>query len=88
MQQQYQPRQQEQANGRLMSGSTDQVGGPGTGGANEEDMIIQHILELTSPVTREQALLELSKKREAYENLGIFSVLSNPLFRSCLLHSV
>lgn len=42
-----------------------------TGAAvNEEDAVIQHILELTSPATREQALLELSKKREAYENLA------------------
>lgn len=36
----------------------------------EEDAVIQHILELTNPQTREHALLELSKKREAYENLA------------------
>ncbi|KAI8912628.1 hypothetical protein EDD86DRAFT_201890, partial [Gorgonomyces haynaldii] len=39
-------------------------------GLQEDGKIIQHILELTSPVTREQALMELSKKREAYENLA------------------
>ncbi|KAI8895336.1 hypothetical protein BC833DRAFT_601572 [Globomyces pollinis-pini] len=36
----------------------------------EEDKIYQHILDLTLPSTREQALLELSKKREAYEDLA------------------
>ena len=36
----------------------------------EEDLIYHHILELTVPHTREQALLELSKKREAYEDLA------------------
>lgn len=41
-----------------------------TGAPQDDDKVIQHILELTSPATREQALLELSKKREAYENLA------------------
>jgi CCR4-NOT transcription complex subunit 9 len=36
----------------------------------EEDKVYQYILELTNPATREQALLELSKKREAYEDLA------------------
>lgn len=36
----------------------------------EEDTVYQYILDLTSPATREQALLELSKKREAYEDLA------------------
>src|SRR4051794_20731768 len=44
--------------------------GMNSSGFQEEDRVIQHILELTNPLTREQALLELSKKREAYENLA------------------
>lgn len=36
----------------------------------EEDKIYQLIHELLNPTTREQALLELSKKREQYEDLA------------------
>lgn len=37
---------------------------------SEEDKIYALILDLTNPTTRESALLELSKKREAYEDLA------------------
>src|SRR4051812_35031956 len=36
----------------------------------DEEKVYQLILDLTNPQTREQALLELSKKREAYEDLA------------------
>ncbi|KAJ3292342.1 Cell differentiation protein rcd1 [Borealophlyctis nickersoniae] len=36
----------------------------------DEEKVYQLILDLTNPTTREQALLELSKKREAYEDLA------------------
>jgi hypothetical protein len=36
----------------------------------DQDQIYQYILDLTSPTTRENALLELSKKREAYDDLA------------------
>jgi CCR4-NOT transcription complex subunit 9 len=36
----------------------------------EEDKVYQYILDITNPNTRENALLELSKKREAYEDLA------------------
>ena len=39
-------------------------------GLSEQDQIYTQILELTNPVTREQALLELSKKRDSYEDLA------------------
>ncbi|OAJ39375.1 cell differentiation protein rcd1 [Batrachochytrium dendrobatidis JEL423] len=39
---------------------------------NDEEKIYQLILDLTSPNTREQAMLELSKKRETYEHLAPF----------------
>jgi CCR4-NOT transcription complex subunit 9 len=42
---------------------------PGTENV-EEDKVYQYILDLTNPTTRELALLELSKKREAYEDLA------------------
>lgn len=42
------------------------AGGPQT----EEDKIYALILDLTNPAMREGALLELSKKREAYEDLA------------------
>ena len=38
----------------------------------EEERVFQLIHELTSPATREQALLELSKKRETYDHLAPF----------------
>ncbi|OZJ06241.1 Cell differentiation protein rcd1 [Bifiguratus adelaidae] len=37
----------------------------------DEEKIYSLVLELTSPVNREQALLELSKKREQYEDLAL-----------------
>ncbi|KAJ3315511.1 hypothetical protein HDV04_003053 [Boothiomyces sp. JEL0838] len=43
---------------------------PEDGKFAEEDKIYQHILDLNNTATREQALLELSKKREAYEDLA------------------
>ncbi|KAJ3052697.1 Cell differentiation protein RCD1 [Rhizophlyctis rosea] len=48
------------------------AGGPVgvTGGHLDEEKVYQLILDLTNPNTREQALLELSKKREAYEDLA------------------
>lgn len=36
----------------------------------DEDKVYQLVLDLTQPVTREHALLELSKRREAYEDLA------------------
>ncbi|KAJ3267286.1 hypothetical protein HDU76_011854, partial [Blyttiomyces sp. JEL0837] len=36
----------------------------------DEEKVYSLILELTNPATREQALLELSKKREAYDGLA------------------
>ncbi|KAJ3194480.1 CCR4-NOT transcription complex subunit 9, partial [Irineochytrium annulatum] len=36
----------------------------------DEEKVYTLILDLTNPQTREQALLELSKKREAYEDLA------------------
>ncbi|KAI8925755.1 hypothetical protein BC831DRAFT_541702 [Entophlyctis helioformis] len=41
-------------------------------GRSEEEKVYQLILELTNPISREQALLELSKKRESYEHLALF----------------
>ena len=38
---------------------------------SEEEKIYQLITELLEPETREQALLELSKKREMYEDLAL-----------------
>ncbi|KAJ3110232.1 Cell differentiation protein rcd1 [Phlyctochytrium bullatum] len=43
---------------------------PPMGQLVDEEKIYSLILDLTSPQTREQALLELSKKREAYEDLA------------------
>ncbi|KAG9307333.1 hypothetical protein G9A89_017161 [Geosiphon pyriformis] len=37
----------------------------------EEDKIYTLVIELTNPVNREQALLELSKKREQYDDLAL-----------------
>jgi CCR4-NOT transcription complex subunit 9 len=48
----------------------DYLYGKGMGDLVGEDVIIQQILELNNPDTREHALLELSKKREAYVNLA------------------
>lgn len=36
----------------------------------EKDIVFRYIEELTNPATREQALLELSKKRESYDDLA------------------
>jgi hypothetical protein len=38
---------------------------------SEEEKIYELITELLDPVSREQALLELSKKREMYEDLAL-----------------
>jgi CCR4-NOT transcription complex subunit 9 len=39
-------------------------------GASEQEQIYGLILQLTNPAEREQSLLELSKKRESYEDLA------------------
>ncbi|KAI9015900.1 cell differentiation family, Rcd1-like-domain-containing protein [Hyaloraphidium curvatum] len=52
------------------SGFANHAGGHLPPPPSEEDKIYGLILDLTNPATREQALLELSKKREAYEDLA------------------
>lgn len=41
-----------------------------SGGQIDEEKVYQLILDLNNPNNREGALLELSKKREAYEDLA------------------
>jgi CCR4-NOT transcription complex subunit 9 len=58
-------------------------GGPPAAGS-EEEKIYELITELLDPATRETALLELSKKREMYEDLAL--VLWGGFGRSPLLN--
>ena len=46
------------------------AGQQGAGGNVDRDKIYQWIIELSSPDTREAALLELSKKREVVSDLA------------------
>ncbi|TDL20598.1 Rcd1-domain-containing protein [Rickenella mellea] len=48
-----------------------QLGGGGGGGAQEEGKIYALVIELMDAQSRESALLELSKKREQYDDLAL-----------------
>jgi CCR4-NOT transcription complex subunit 9 len=46
-------------------------GGGGAGGGHEEGKLFSLVIDLMDPNTREAALLELSKKREQYDDLAM-----------------
>jgi hypothetical protein len=57
--------------GPMMSGMTKQMlHAQQQAAMMDEERVYALILDLTNPAAREQALLELSKKREAYEDLA------------------
>lgn len=68
--QQFLYRQQAQAGQQFAQPAPAPAPAAAEAGENDQDSVIQYILELTNPSNREQALLELSKKREAFENLA------------------
>ena len=53
----------------LSSGSVGSIAGMGSG--HEEGKLFSLVIDLTDPNTRETALLELSKKREQYDDLAM-----------------